>query len=177
MVEFLDPRGQTSIEVDVYDLKLNVRKNEGSNVTVGLLANGFPDSELFMTKIAAVLEKRLPKIKTRLWNKGNAGIAASDEMLAEISGQCQVAIAAYGHWGSCTSGTVRDGINIAKLGIPSVALVTEDFWPQGDFVAASLGMPSVPRVQLPHPVAGSGETRMMEIAEQCIDQIVDCFAA
>ena len=40
MVEFLDPRGQTSIEVDVYDLKLNVRKNEGSNVTVGLLANG-----------------------------------------------------------------------------------------------------------------------------------------
>lgn len=72
---------------------------------------------------------------------------------------------------------MRDGINIAKLGIPSVALVTEDFWPQGDFVAASLGMPSVPRVQLPHPVAGSGETRMMEIAEQCIDQIVDCFAA
>ena len=97
MVDFLDPRGQTSIEVDVYDLKLNVRKNEGSNVTVGLLANGFPYSELFMTKIAAVLEKRLPKIKTRLWNKGNAGIAASDEMLAEISGQCQVAIAAYGH--------------------------------------------------------------------------------
>ena len=97
MVEFLDARGQTSIEVDVYDLKLNVRKNEGSNVTVGLLANGFPDSELFMTKIAAVLENRLPKIKTRLWNIGNAGIGASDERLAEISGQCQVAIAAYGH--------------------------------------------------------------------------------
>ena len=58
-----------------------------------------------------------------------------------------------------------------------MTLVTEDFWPQGDFVANSLGMPSVPRVQLPHPVAGSGETRMMEIAEQCIDEIIDCFAA
>lgn len=97
MVDFLDPRGQTSIAVDVYDLKLNVRTNEGSNITVGLLANGFPDSELFMTKIAAVLEKCLPKIKTKLWNKGNAGIPASDKILAEISTQCQVAIAAYGH--------------------------------------------------------------------------------
>ncbi|GIT69765.1 MAG: hypothetical protein Ct9H300mP27_08690 [Chloroflexota bacterium] len=28
MVEFLDPRGQTSIEVDVYDLKLNVKKKK-----------------------------------------------------------------------------------------------------------------------------------------------------
>lgn len=71
---------------------------------------------------------------------------------------------------------MRDGVNIAKLGIPSVALVTEDFWPQGDFVAKSLGMPDVPRVQLPHPVAGTGEARMTEVADQYIDEIVDRFA-
>lgn len=72
---------------------------------------------------------------------------------------------------------MRDGVNIAKLGIPSVALVTEDFWPQGDFVAQSLGMPDVPRVQLPHPVAGTGEARMAQVADQYVDQIVDRFAA
>jgi len=44
---------------------------------------------------------------------------------------------------------VRDGINIAKRGIPAVALVTDEFWPQGDFVADSFGMPDVPRVRLP----------------------------
>ena len=71
---------------------------------------------------------------------------------------------------------MRDGINIAKLGIPSVALVTEDFWPQGEFVAQSLGMPSAPRVQLPHPIAGAGEARMVEVAERFIDEIVDCFS-
>ena len=70
---------------------------------------------------------------------------------------------------------MRDGINIAKLGVPSVALVTEDFWPQGNFVATSLGMPTVPRVQLPHPIAGTGEARMTEVAEQFVDEIVDCF--
>ena len=51
---------------------------------------------------------------------------------------------------------MRDGVNLAKLGIPAVALVTSEFWPQGDFVAQSLGMPDVPRVQLPHPIAGIG---------------------
>lgn len=72
---------------------------------------------------------------------------------------------------------MRDGINIAKSGIPSVALVTEDFWPQGDFVAQSVGMPSVPRVKIPHPVAGTGEVRMKEIADNVIEAIVDSFAA
>lgn len=72
---------------------------------------------------------------------------------------------------------MRDGINLARKGVPSVALVTEDFWPQGDFVARSVGMPSAPRVQLPHPVAGTGEARMLAIAEEVVDDIVARMAA
>ena len=72
---------------------------------------------------------------------------------------------------------MRDGINIAKLGIPAVALVTEEFWPQGDFVAESLGMPDVPRIQLPHPVAGSGKTNMQKIAEEIAPQVIRALEA
>ena len=71
---------------------------------------------------------------------------------------------------------MRDGIELARLGIPAVALVTEDFWPQGDFVAASLGMPDVPRVRLPHPVAGTGEANMRTIAEQIAPVIAKALA-
>ncbi len=71
---------------------------------------------------------------------------------------------------------MRDGIKIAKAGMPVVSLVTKDFWPQGDFVAQSVGMPTVPRVKLPHPVAGTGEARMQEIADNIVDEIVDRFA-
>ncbi len=67
---------------------------------------------------------------------------------------------------------MRDGINVAKLGIPAVALVTEEFWPQGDFVAKSLGMPDVPRVQLPHPVAGTGTDNMKDIAAQVAPMVI-----
>ena len=67
---------------------------------------------------------------------------------------------------------MRDGISMARLGIPSVALVTEDFWPQGDFVAQSLGMPGAPRVQLPHPVAGTGTVNLRHVAQLIVEEII-----
>ncbi|NKB99380.1 MAG: hypothetical protein GKR90_12920 [Pseudomonadales bacterium] len=97
MVQFLDPRGEIATAEEIYNLTQDIRADEGAGMTVGLLANGFPDSEKFLSKLGTVLESRLPKVKTKLWNKGNAGIAAGEKMLNEIKAHCQVAIAAYGH--------------------------------------------------------------------------------
>ncbi len=72
---------------------------------------------------------------------------------------------------------MRDGINLAHRGIPAVALVTEKFWSQGDFVAQSLGMSGIPRVKLPHPVAGSGAARMREIAEEIAPLVITALEA
>lgn len=72
---------------------------------------------------------------------------------------------------------MRDGVNIAKLGIPAVALVTEEFWPQGDFVAESLGMPDVPRVRLPHPVAGTGVKNMKKVAVEVAPAVIKALEA
>ena len=70
---------------------------------------------------------------------------------------------------------MRDGINLADLDIPAVALVTEDFWPQGNFMAASLGMPDLPRICLPHPLAGTGDENLRAVARQVIDDILDAL--
>ena len=72
---------------------------------------------------------------------------------------------------------MRDSISIARLGIPAVALVTEGFWPQGDFFANSSGMPEVPRVKLPHPVAGTGEDKMAEVASDITPSIVELLSS
>lgn len=72
---------------------------------------------------------------------------------------------------------MRDGINLAKLGIPAVALVTEEFWPQGDFVAQSLGMPDIPRIKLPHPIAGSGVENMRKVAQVIAVQVIAALEA
>ena len=72
---------------------------------------------------------------------------------------------------------MRDSISIARLGIPAVALVTEEFWPQGDFFATSSGMPEVPRVKLPHPVAGTGEDKFAEFASDITPSIVELLSS
>ncbi|MCB0989449.1 MAG: hypothetical protein R2770_07760 [Acidimicrobiales bacterium] len=62
-------------------------------------------------------------------------------------------------------------------GLPAVALVTDEFWAQGDFVANAFGMPTVPRVRLPHPVAGTGSGRMQAIARDVAPHIVAALEA
>ena len=66
-------------------------------------------------------------------------------------------------------------MNVALRGIPAVALVTDEFWAQGDFIATSFGMPDVPRVQLPHPVAGTGAENHRIVAEKVAAEIVDAL--
>jgi len=67
---------------------------------------------------------------------------------------------------------VRDGIELARRDLAVVALVTEPFWEQGDLIALSNGMPDIPRVRLPHPVAGSGTQAMAELADRIATRLV-----
>ena len=97
MIRFHNPTARTAGAPEPYELSCDIRPKDGADLTVGLLANGFPDSEVFIRKVGESIQKRLPNINTKLWNKGNAGVPASEEMLKEIAESCQVAIAAYGH--------------------------------------------------------------------------------
>ena len=97
MIKFVDPRGSVATEIEPYELSKDIRANKGLGISVALLANGFPDSEVFIRKIGEAIQRRLPDIRTLVWNKGNAGVEVSDDMLQEILADCQVAIAAYGH--------------------------------------------------------------------------------
>lgn len=67
---------------------------------------------------------------------------------------------------------MRDGIEVARRGKAAVALITEQFWLQGDSVASSAGMPDIPRLRLPHPVAGSGHDAMGRVADDVAQNIV-----
>ena len=67
---------------------------------------------------------------------------------------------------------MRDGIQLALRDIPTVALVTEPFWQQGDLIALSSGMPDIPRVRLPHPIAGSSASEMMALADEITPRLI-----
>ena len=68
IMKFLDPRGASSQPQEKYNLSADIRLNDGAGISVSLLANGCPDSQLFLEIVAAALNARLPGITTRLWN-------------------------------------------------------------------------------------------------------------
>lgn len=94
MIEFLDPRAEPSAPVEPYTPRIDPHQ---APFSIGLLANGFPDSVAFLIQIEEALRKELPEASFHHWNKGDASIVVPDEMLGEISRECQAVVAAYGH--------------------------------------------------------------------------------
>ena len=71
---------------------------------------------------------------------------------------------------------MRDGIAFARRDIPAIALVTSEFIEQAEFTARSAGMPSAPRIELPHPVAGTGTEAMAQVAKNLMGDLSAHFA-
>lgn len=92
-MKFHDPRGVRSGPTVPYELSAHLAPGQ----QIGLFANGFPGSVEFLQLIGEAVERIIPGITVKLWNKGNASALASTEDLAEISDSCSAVIAAYGH--------------------------------------------------------------------------------
>lgn len=93
-VEYLDPRAEPSRAAEPYELAL--ARGEGP-VAVGLLANGFPDSVAFLDQVEVALADAMPDASFRRYDKGNASIVASDQLLDGIAAECRAVVTAYGH--------------------------------------------------------------------------------
>ncbi len=95
MVDFHDPRASVAVQSTPYRLSIDlVRLNDPC---VAFLANGFPDSQRFLERLAEAMRKRLPQLSARILNKGDASSPAPAALLTEIQEHCQAAVAAYGH--------------------------------------------------------------------------------
>ena len=95
MIEYHNPDARVGVEETPYDLSLAIGSDDSTSI--GLLANGFPDSVEFLNELGAALHKLRPRITVHAYNKGNASIPANEQLLGEIGGECVGVIAAYGH--------------------------------------------------------------------------------
>lgn len=93
-VTFLDPRAEPGAPVEPYTLGIDL---DATPITIGLLANGFPDSVNFLREIEVELAKALPHAIFKHYDKGNASAVANEAMLSDITGSCQAVVSAYGH--------------------------------------------------------------------------------
>lgn len=95
MIEYYNPDARVGIDEIPYELTMTLDADAAPHI--GLLANGFPDSVEFLDELGAALRALRPGVDIHAYNKGNASIPASEQLLGEIGGECVGVIAAYGH--------------------------------------------------------------------------------
>ncbi len=66
-----------------------------------------------------------------------------------------------------------DAVNLERLGIPTVTVVTEPFTVAADTVARSLGLPDIPRVVIPHDYLSEDTDAIAKKLEPLLEEIVD----
>ena len=71
MIQFHNPEAETAVEDELYKLSYDIGKNQGENITVALLANGFPDSENFVLNLGSFLTNASPTFFTKFSESGN----------------------------------------------------------------------------------------------------------
>lgn len=94
-ITYLDPRAEPGIAVDEYTAR---SLDPGVASTIGLLANGFPDSVAFLDHVErALLNVAPPGSVVKRYAKPNASASIADELLRTIVAECNGLVTAYGH--------------------------------------------------------------------------------
>ena len=91
-VTFLDPTAEAGKPVEAYELFADTSRP----LTIGLLANAFPDGVEFMDKLESELATALPQASFRRYKKPNVAPVTSD-LIEAITEECDAVIAAWGH--------------------------------------------------------------------------------
>lgn len=92
-VTYLDPSAEASAPVEPYELFLDLSKRP---LTLGILANAFPDATNFMDAVAYEVAAALPGVTLKRYQKANVD-PMPEQMLAEVAQECDGLLAAWGH--------------------------------------------------------------------------------
>jgi hypothetical protein len=94
-VTYLDPTSAPGLAVEPYGV---ASLAPGRAATIGLLANGFPDSVPFLDHVERALLAVAPAgTVIKRWAKPNASAIVSDQVLQAMTDECEAVVTSYGH--------------------------------------------------------------------------------
>lgn len=98
---------------------------------------------------------------------------AEPELLDELAQGYEFVVTGVGACGSCTSGCVRDAVDLEGRGIPTVAIHTEVFMNSAIAHTAAFGRPDLRFVSVEHPIAAVSDDELRRRADAIVDSVAD----
>ena len=94
-ITYLDPTSAPGLAVEPYSV---AALPAGKAATIGLLANGFPDSIVFLDHVERALLAVAPAGTTiKRYAKPNASAVVSDQVRQKMTDECEAVVTSYGH--------------------------------------------------------------------------------
>lgn len=171
--KLLDPTGADDRPADS---TLTPRPVGLRGLTVGLLDNTKPNAEVLLSNIADELRGRYG-VATHMYRKGYFGTPAEEDLIKQISRDCDLAITAVGDCGSCSAATVADGILLERAGVPAVSIVSDSFWASGRAMAEVQGFPGFDFAAVEHPVASLAAAQLRDRAQTVLPDVLRILGA
>lgn len=163
----LDPTGMDEVDADN---TLAPRPTSLRGLTPGLLDNTKPNSMALLEGIARRLQEQFGTQDPRTYVKHYFGTPAKDELLDQIAEECDFVLTAVGDCGSCSAGTVADGVLLERRGVPTVSICTDSFVMSGSAMAAVQGFPGFEFLTVKHPMASLDEAQIDQRAADAVAQ-------
>lgn len=168
----LDPTGA---DARSDDSTLAPRPGSLEGLTVGLLDNTKPNATTLLENIAAELKERYNIGEAKMYTKDYFGTPVKDELLKQITDECDVVITAVGDCGSCSAATVTDGILFERSGTPTVSICSDSFLMSGQAMAKVQGFPGYDFLAAAHPIASLNAQELKSRAQDLIPGIERIF--
>jgi hypothetical protein len=167
----LDPTGATTAATQLKAPRAPRRKDL-AGATVGLLVNTKQNAAPFLDEVGRLLIERHGATGTVARTKVNFAAPAPEDLVKEMTANCDVIITGIGDCGSCSASAVADGIAFEAAGLPAAAICSDAFRVTADAMAGLHGAPGYQYATTPHPVAVLTPEQVKERAAQVLDDVV-----
>ncbi|MGE5289239.1 MAG: UGSC family (seleno)protein [Micromonosporaceae bacterium] len=172
----LDPTGRAdrtqAPAVKGAGLNLAPRPGDLRGATVGLLVNTKQNAALFLGEVGKLLVERHGAAGVMARTKTAFALPASEELLKEMTTECDVVVTGIGDCGSCSASAVTDGVALESRGTPAAVICSDAFRGSADAIAGLRGAPGYRYVTTPHPVAVLTPDQVRERAVTVLPEVV-----
>jgi hypothetical protein len=161
-----DPRGSVERKV----MPIAPRPTALRGLRLGILDNSKWNANKLLRGAAAALSGSIEFAAVNYYVKHSFSKDAFPELIERIAAENDIVLTAIGDCGSCTSGSVRDAIQLESRGVPSAVIITTEFERETDLTRVALGMPALQPVVIDHPVSSITADEIAARVEQITHQ-------
>jgi hypothetical protein len=138
-----------------------------------LLDNTKGNAGPLLRHVGDLLEKKYGVRPMEMVRKLVYSRPAEPSLLDELACEYEFVLTGVGACGSCTSGVVRDTVELEARGIPTAAIHTEVFTNSALAHSAAFGRPDLRFVEVEHPIAAVSDAELQRRALALVDAVAD----